>query len=58
MRLIIQRGCPPWAYGEPVWQGAYLFNMSVDTGLNLAGGTSHIEDPAELEEYYYPFSSP
>ena len=28
----------------------------MDTGLNLAGGISHIEDPAELEEYCYsPF---
>jgi hypothetical protein len=47
---------PPSAYGEPVWQGAYVFNISVDTGLNLAGGISHIEDTAEREQYYYsPF---
>ncbi len=49
-------GVPSWAYGEPVWQGAYVFNISVDAGLNLTGGITHIEDPAELEEYYYsPF---
>jgi hypothetical protein len=46
-------GVPSWAYGEPVYQGAYVFNISADTGLNLTGRITHIEDPNELEEYYY-----
>ncbi len=46
-------GVPSWAYGEPVYQGAYAFNISVDNGLQLKGRVTHIEDPAELEEYYY-----
>ncbi len=46
-------GVPSWAYGEPVYQGAYVFNISVDNGLQLKGRVTHIEDPAELEEYYY-----
>jgi len=46
-------GVPSWAYGEPVYQGAYVFNISVDNGLQLKGRVTHIEDPTELEEYYY-----
>jgi inhibitor of cysteine peptidase len=49
-------GVPSWAYGEPVYQGAYVFNISVDNGLQLKGRVTHIEDPAELEEYYYYYS--
>jgi inhibitor of cysteine peptidase len=48
-------GVPSWAHGEPVWQGAYVFHISPDVGLNLTGGITHIESPAELD-YYSPFS--
>jgi uncharacterized secreted protein with C-terminal beta-propeller domain len=51
-------GVPSWAYGEPVYQGAYVFNISVDNGLQLKGRVTHIEDPAELEEYYYYYYPP
>jgi len=27
-------GVPAWAYGEPVWQGAYVFHVSPDTGID------------------------
>ena len=51
-------GVPSWAYGEPVWQGAYIFHISPDAGLNLTGGITHIESSAEPEqEYYYFYSS-
>jgi uncharacterized secreted protein with C-terminal beta-propeller domain len=33
---------PPFSYGQPVWQGAYLFNVSVSSGFKLIGTISHI----------------
>jgi inhibitor of cysteine peptidase len=50
-------GVPSWAYGEPVWQGAYIFDISLDGGISLQGRITHIEDTADPEqEYYYsPF---
>jgi len=48
-------GVPSWAYGEPVWQGAYVFDISLDQGLQIKGRITHIENPAELEQYYYYF---
>jgi inhibitor of cysteine peptidase len=47
-----------WAYGEPVWQGAYVFHISPDVGLNLTGRITHIESPADLTEGYYYYYSP
>jgi len=53
-------GVPAWAYGEPVWQGAYVFHVSPDTGIRFDGRITHIENLGDLEEgyyyYYYPFS--
>jgi len=53
-------GVPSWAHGEPVWQGAYVFHISPDVGLNLTGGITHIENIGDLEQdpYYnwYTFS--
>jgi inhibitor of cysteine peptidase len=51
-------GVPSWAYGEPVWQGAYVFHVSLDVGLNITGRITHIESPLEEGYYYYysPFS--
>jgi inhibitor of cysteine peptidase len=49
-----------WAYGEPVYQGAYVFDISVDEGLQLKGRITHVEnitDPEQGYDYYYsPFS--
>jgi len=50
-------GVPSNAYGKPVWQGAYIFHISPDVGLNLTGGITHIENLAELEQDYYYFRS-
>ncbi len=50
-------GVPPNAYGEYVWQGAYVFDISLDQGLQLKGRITHIESPADLERgYYYSYS--
>ena len=51
-------GVPAWAYGEPIWQGAYVFNISLDQGLQLKGRITHIENPADLEQDYYYYYSP
>jgi inhibitor of cysteine peptidase len=53
-------GVPSWAYGETVWQGAYVFDISLDTGLQLKGGITHIEYPFKPEQdsyFYYYYSS-
>jgi hypothetical protein len=47
-----------WAYGEPVWQGAYIFHVSLDAGIRLEGRITHIESSADLEEGYYYYYSP
>jgi len=52
------KGVPEWAYGEPVWQGAYVFDISLDQGLQLKGRITHIESSADLEEGYYYYYSP
>jgi inhibitor of cysteine peptidase len=51
-------GVPTWAYGEPVWQGAYVFDISLDGGISLQGRITHIESPTDLEEGYYYYYSP
>jgi inhibitor of cysteine peptidase len=51
-------GVPSWAYGEPVWQGAYVFDISVDDGLQIRGRITHIDDLSDLEESYYYYYSP
>jgi len=47
-----------WAYGEPVWQGAYVFRVSPDTGIGIDGRITHIENLGDLEENYYYYYSP
>ncbi len=47
-----------WAYGEPVYQGAYVFNVSVENGLRLRGRITHIDTPSDLQQDYYYYYSP
>jgi len=51
-------GVPSWAYGEPVWQGAYVFDVSLSAGIEEKGQITHIENFADPEYYYYysPFA--
>jgi inhibitor of cysteine peptidase len=51
-------GVPSWAYGEPVWQGAYVFDISIDEGLQIRGRITHIDDLSQIEEGYYYYYSP
>ncbi len=46
-------GVPANAYGHPVWQGAYVFDVSVDGVLAVRGRISHIEleEPEPTVDY-------
>ncbi len=51
-------GVPSYAYGDYVWQGAYVFHISPDQGLVLRGRITHIEDATDLlKSGYYFYSS-
>jgi len=45
-------GVPPHAYGEPVWQGAYVFNISLEKGLEFRGGITHCTG-TDFSQYRY-----
>ncbi|MGD9131179.1 MAG: beta-propeller domain-containing protein [Candidatus Bathyarchaeota archaeon] len=47
---------PDWAYGEYVWQGAYVFDISLD-GIELSGRITHMDDKADLLKSGYYFGS-
>jgi uncharacterized secreted protein with C-terminal beta-propeller domain len=32
----------PWSYNPPVWQGAYVFNVTVQNGIAFRGGITHL----------------
>ena len=44
---------PPYAYGKPVWQGALVFNVTLEKGFLLRGGITHIETTAQKENWDY-----
>jgi uncharacterized secreted protein with C-terminal beta-propeller domain len=39
---------PANAYGKPVWQGAYVFNITVDNGLIVRGKITHLENDTDI----------
>jgi inhibitor of cysteine peptidase len=45
---------PSGAYGQYVWQGAYVFNISLDGGLVLQGKISHMDKDTDIynSDYY------
>ena len=45
---------PPSAYGQPVWQGDYVFNLTLSEGFVFRGGITHIEDGTSIwnSNYY------
>jgi uncharacterized secreted protein with C-terminal beta-propeller domain len=49
-------GVPDNAYGEYVWQGAYVFDISA-AGINLKGRITHMEDNQDLlyRGYYFGY---
>ena len=48
---------PPNTHGDYVWQGAYVFDISLEE-LVLRGGITHLEDDNDLMKSGYYFSSP
>jgi len=53
-------GVPSWGYGEVVWQGAYVFDISLESGLEFRGKITHCDgEEAEKGGYvrYYGYSS-
>jgi uncharacterized secreted protein with C-terminal beta-propeller domain len=51
-------GIPPSTQGDFVWQGAYIFNITLEEGLKYRGGITHIENITELIKTGYYYSSP
>ena len=41
---------PFWAYGTPVWQGAYLFNFSVSGGFHEIGRITQVPEGTPVQE--------
>jgi uncharacterized secreted protein with C-terminal beta-propeller domain len=50
-------GVPPNAYGEPVWDGAYVFHLSLEEGLVFRGRITHSGGRAELSIWRWYGSS-
>ena len=46
-------GIPPSAYGQPVWQGAYVFNLTLGEGFVFRGGITHVEDGTSIWDSNY-----
>jgi inhibitor of cysteine peptidase len=46
-------GVPSNAYGQPVWQGAYVFDISLERGLVFRGGISHVDSQSHLQNSNY-----
>ena len=44
---------PPSAYGQPVWQGAYVFNLTLSEGLIFRGGITQIDDDINISNSNY-----
>ncbi len=50
---------PPFAYGDQVWQGAYVFRVSPEDGFEIVGFVAHfnITGDSEYDPYHhYPYS--
>jgi len=46
------KGVPPYAYGDYVWQGVYVFRIG-EEGLEVIGRITHIDTSGALEERYF-----
>jgi uncharacterized secreted protein with C-terminal beta-propeller domain len=44
---------PPYAYGEPVWQGAYVFDVSLYHNFVLEGRITHLDTGMSVNEQGY-----
>ena len=46
-------GVPPYVQGEYTWQGAYVFNISLEEGIVLRGKITHIENETTSTIHYW-----
>jgi uncharacterized secreted protein with C-terminal beta-propeller domain len=46
-------GVPPYAYGTTVWQGAYVFNVTLTGGFNLTARITHGTEGGGMPEVGY-----
>jgi uncharacterized secreted protein with C-terminal beta-propeller domain len=44
---------PPYAYGDPVWQGAYVFDISLYNNLTLEGRITHMDNGMSINDRGY-----
>jgi inhibitor of cysteine peptidase len=44
---------PPYAYGDPVWQGAYVFDISLFHNLIVEGQITHIPNGTSITDQAY-----
>lgn len=51
-------GVPSNTFRDYVWQGAYVFNISIEERLIFKGGITHLESNTDLLKSGYYFSSP
>jgi hypothetical protein len=51
---VAESNPPPNAYGNPVWQGAYVFDISLYHNLVLEGRITHLANGASIynQEYW------
>jgi uncharacterized secreted protein with C-terminal beta-propeller domain len=52
------QGVQPNTYGEYVWQGAYVFDLTLENGFILKGKVTHVENDSDLIKSGYYYSSP
>jgi inhibitor of cysteine peptidase len=44
---------PPSAYGDPVWQGAYVFDISLYNNMTLEGRITHLDNGTSINDQGY-----
>jgi uncharacterized secreted protein with C-terminal beta-propeller domain len=44
---------PSWAYGTPVWQGAYVFDVSLYHDFVLEGRITHLDSGTDINDQAY-----
>jgi len=44
---------PSWAYGTPVWQGAYVFDVSLYHDFVLEGRVTHLDSGTDINDQAY-----
>jgi uncharacterized secreted protein with C-terminal beta-propeller domain len=50
---VDESGAPPNTYGHFVFQGAYVFNLTIDEGFELKGKITHLDDSELMKSGYY-----